>query len=384
MHEMALHARPVGQLQPPIMTDTLRDGLLAAEPLSAGHISALSACLTAIEGLLETFLAMDVATVRCLPVFNFVRVAYAMVMLIKLYFSAASPGSELGRVIRKEDMRAGHYLDRLLDKFRATAADDRSRPAAKFLVVLVMLRSWFSKQARGSGSDAAPQQMPTPAATATPGTAGEVRRGSSNDPPPQSQTVNTPLQLLSEVATGRTPGSGSGPGPSAPSAGDTPTQLPSLSRWVDLRQPPQPFFHDTAHNNDPTPSSAADGPLPHPPQTSMPPPPPSSSSSFIPNPNPGSGPSSGPPNNGIPMPSADLLAAMAPGIPPPLPGVNVQASGYASDLDFGLNVGFDLESMGFGEGSQNMYEDGVRMLLDEPWFSDIFEHMPGSGGVFQF
>jgi RalA-binding protein 1 len=83
------------------------------------------------------------------------------------------------------------------------------------------------------------------------------------------------------------------------------------------------------------------------------------------------------------MPSADLIAAMAPGIPTPLPGVNVQGGGYTSDLDFGLNVGFDLESMGLGEGSQYMYEDGVRLILDEPWFNDMFQAMPGSG-VFNF
>ncbi|KAH6898804.1 hypothetical protein B0T10DRAFT_394801 [Thelonectria olida] len=353
MHEMALHARPIGQLQPPMMTDTLRDGLLASEPLSAGHISALSACLTAIEGLLKSFLAMDVSTVRCLPVFNFVRVAYGVVMLIKLYFSAATPGSELGRVINKEDMRAGYYLDALLDKFRATAAEDRSRPASKFLVVLVMLRSWFTKQNRG-GPLTDPTQTPTPAPAATPGQQG-VRTGSASE---HVQTANTPLQLLSEVATGGTPGSGAGP--SVPTTGEIPTHLPSFSRWSGMRQPPQPFFHDPTQTTDSTPPSGPDGT-----PSNMPPPP-----SFT--------------SNNMQAPSADLIAAMAPGIPHPLPGVNPQSGGYASDLDFSLNAGFDLESMGLGEGSQYMYEDGVRLVLDEPWFSDMFQHMPGSGGVFNF
>ncbi len=45
-------------------------------------------------------------------------------------------------------MKVEHHLDRLLsEQFRATRPPrDRSRPAAKFLVVLVMIRSWFHKQ----------------------------------------------------------------------------------------------------------------------------------------------------------------------------------------------------------------------------------------------
>ncbi|KAJ3499973.1 hypothetical protein NM208_g17250 [Fusarium decemcellulare] len=139
MHEMALHSRAVEPIRPPFSADSLRDGLINGEKLSAAHISAISTCLTSIDSLLNTFLDMDIFSVRCLPVFNFVRVAYAVVMLIKLYFSASAHGSDLGRVFNKEDMQVGRHLDALLDKFRATAADDRCRPAAKFLVVLVML-----------------------------------------------------------------------------------------------------------------------------------------------------------------------------------------------------------------------------------------------------
>ncbi|KAI5466451.1 hypothetical protein BGZ63DRAFT_480963 [Mariannaea sp. PMI_226] len=350
MHEMVLHARPLGQLLPPMMAENFRDGLFTLEPLSAGHISALSACLAAIEGLLKCFLAMDVTTVRCLPVFNFVRVAYGVVMLIKLYFSAASPGSEFGRVINKDDMHAGYYLDALLDKFRATAADDRSRPASKFLVVLLMLRSWFYKQAK---ADAAQAAVPFPGATPKP----SARTSSVSD---HNQTANTPLQLLSEVATGGTPGAATGP--SNPAGDKTPAPFTAFSQWQGMRQPPQPFFHDNGPGSDSSPASGAGGT-----PNTIPPP-----ASFTSN---------------IEASSADLLAAMAPGIPTLQSGAGPQGgvagTGFASDLDFSLNMGFDLEGMGIGEGSQVMYEDGVRMLLDEPWFSDMFHHMPG-GNVFNF
>ncbi|KAH6608781.1 hypothetical protein Trco_002127 [Trichoderma cornu-damae] len=158
MHEMALHSdnNMSDQWRPPFNTEALKDGIVNSEPLSAAHINALSACLTAIDGIFNTFLSMEVLSIRCLPVFNFMRVAYGVVILIKMYFSASSPGSEMGKVIHKDNMRVEYYLEALLDKFRATAADNKCRPAAKFLVVLAMLRSWFFKQGKAEGGGSGP------------------------------------------------------------------------------------------------------------------------------------------------------------------------------------------------------------------------------------
>ncbi|KAH7163277.1 hypothetical protein B0J13DRAFT_431286 [Dactylonectria estremocensis] len=346
MHEMALHSGPADHLRPPFSTETLREGLVSTEVLSAAHISALSATLGAIDGLLTTFLGMEIPSVRCLPVFNFVRVAYGLVMLIKLYFSASAPGSELGRVIDKDDMHVAQHLDALLDKFRAAAADERSRPASKFLVVLVMLRSWFHKQCKAEeAKDLALLPPPTQSSTHVP-TQQPMRGNSGNEHP---RSANTPLQLLSEVATGTSTG---GPGPSA---GETMGHV--FGRWSGVRQPSQPFFHDSSLAGNPNPESVG----------------------------PGTGPSTGMSmGSSIDTSGADLAAAMAPGIPTLVPGIDPQSRGYTSNLDYSLNAGFDLEGLGLGSGSQGMYESGVHMLLDEPWFSEMFEGIPGSGNVFNF
>jgi len=153
MHEIATQneftEEPISQSA----SENFRETLASDAPLTPAHISALSACLTAIDGIFNVFLSLEVSSIRCLPVFNFVRVAYAVVVLIKMYFAASSPRSELGKVINKDNMKVEQHINNLLEKFHATAADDRSRPAAKFLVVLVMLRSWFQKQNQnGSGN----------------------------------------------------------------------------------------------------------------------------------------------------------------------------------------------------------------------------------------
>ena len=216
------------------------DNALASDvPLSPAHINALSACLIAIDGIFETFLSLDVKNIRCLPVFNFVRVAYAVVVLIKLYFAASSANSELGKVINKDNMKVEQHLDGLLDKFRATAAEDRSRPAAKFLVVLIMLRTWFQKHKQNQGKEETPASTPYSSSrqgekdlkTPTPAPAQHQQA----PPPPQGYNVTasmatTPLELLSEMA--------------AASAGNTNTtagvNIAPTPRSMDILQQPGP------------------------------------------------------------------------------------------------------------------------------------------------
>lgn len=208
MHEVAMHVdHNVEEFKPPFTEESLRGGQIGQDstaPLTAIHINALSTCLTAIDGIFMTFLSIDIETIRLLPVMHFVRVAYAVVVLIKMYFAAAVEGSELGRVMDKDNMKVELYLDRLLEQFRAAAANDKSRPATKFLMVLVMLKTWFHRQKGGKrdGENEDKSTLPDTPATIQ----GETAQANMQIPQQQQQRdyspANTPLQLLSEVATG--------------------------------------------------------------------------------------------------------------------------------------------------------------------------------------
>lgn len=208
MHEVALHNKTAAnQLRPPYYTETFKEAVVPnSEPLSATHVNSISACLTAVDDIFTTFLSLDITSIRCLPTYNLVRVAYGIVILVKMHFSASSPNSELGKVINKDNLRVEYYLDALVDKFRMTAANEKSRPASKFLIVLAMLRSWFIKQGKQDAQDAAT---------------------SSQQQQQQQQTANTPLQLLSEVATG------------------SDSTNPRASSYSSMHQTPQPYYHDT-------------------------------------------------------------------------------------------------------------------------------------------
>ncbi|CZR50961.1 related to cercosporin resistance protein [Phialocephala subalpina] len=214
MHEVAMHVdHNVEEFKPPFTEANLR-GLGDSDQgikLSHAHVNALSICLASIDAIFETFLKFDVETIRCLPVANFVRVAYAVVVLIKMYFAATTPNSELGKVIVKENMKVEYYLDGLVGIFRASAAEEKSRPSGKFLMVLLMLKTWFHRQREGG--------QPVPANEAAPKVAGQNGPATETSEAAQKATTqqrngqqssyspaNTPLQLLSEVATGNSGG----------------------------------------------------------------------------------------------------------------------------------------------------------------------------------
>jgi hypothetical protein len=214
MHEIAMHVdHNVDEFKPPYSEETLRglgDGS-GDEVLTPHHVAALSACLQSIDGIFETFLGFDVDTVRCLPVANFVRVAYAVVVLIKMYFSASTPNSDVGKVFNKNNMKVEEYLEGLVTLFRASSSEDKSRASAKFLMVLVMLQTWFHRQKAGK-VQANSSNEPGTTLTVSSEPVADAQNDSNQNGNGQQQEkqgygpANTPLQLLSEVATGNSRG----------------------------------------------------------------------------------------------------------------------------------------------------------------------------------
>ena len=326
MHESALQAdASTEKLEPPFTETSVNEGIVREEPLSAAHVNALTSCLSAINGIFTTFLNLEVTSIRCLPVFNFVRVAYAVVVLMKMYFSASTAGSELGHVFTRESMQVQYYLDALLDKFRATAADDKCRPASKFLVVLAMLRSWFVKQGkddagknntRGGGNNAPDSSTPK----------SNNDNNSQQQHQQQPQTANTPLQLLSEVATGRESSFGGG--------NNTTNNYNNYYR----AQPQQPY----SSTGYPDPTAAAEV------GTGM-----------------------------TPLPLGGDSGAEDPNsmsIPPWIMQAMMSGNEFDAGMGDGGMGGFDVNNAAAAGGSGGF--DGMRMTANDQFFSDMFQGLP--------
>ncbi|TLS25662.1 hypothetical protein PpBr36_07614 [Pyricularia pennisetigena] len=225
--------------------------------LTPAHVSSLSACLAAVHGIFDTFSSMTPEDVRCLPVFNFVRVAYATVLLIKIYFAASAPGSELGQVIDKDEIRVEEHLGRLLDKFRLAAAGNRSRPAAKFHIVVAMLRSWFQRQASDSGASDAQKEAPTSTQRRQEQQGVAAGCGSSKRPSQSSYSADFPLQTPSEMSKFDEVDTDAGVAagqPGIPMAGREPTTASGVPWYVSQNATPQSIIYEASGSDDPVPS----------------------------------------------------------------------------------------------------------------------------------
>lgn len=230
MHEIAMHIdHNVDDFKPPFTEDSIKASAIPEE-LTANHIGALSTCLEAINSLFEIFLSLEVDVIRCLPVAHLVRMGYAVVALIKMYFGASRPDSELGKVINKNDMKVEQCLEDLIRLFSAAAAEEKSRPPAKFLMVVIMLKTWFYRWRDIKSGVPASVEIPSTSSIPSPVKIVPAKRPA----PPRSeeqmgshQTTNTRLHMLSEVATSD---------PSGPRAHSQSGQIsypsPSSGEWM--------------------------------------------------------------------------------------------------------------------------------------------------------
>lgn len=135
----------VDTLQPPFELDVLRDEK-EADLATPEHIENLDHCMKATHKVFETFLAIDIDGIRALPTVMFVRTSYAAVGLIKMYLSFSVPGSKRSKVFNKNDLKVGDYLDRICTTLQSAGEGEKCRSAAKFGMILGLLREWFKKK----------------------------------------------------------------------------------------------------------------------------------------------------------------------------------------------------------------------------------------------
>jgi hypothetical protein len=206
LHEIALHFNHnVEDFRMPFTEESLKMVNNTSETLSQNQIAALEACLKAAHGILDTILSFEIWIVKTLPMLiYFVRCVYAIVILIKMHVAVCTPNSELGKMMKPEDLRVDYYMDRLITMFSFVAKEEEFKPHPKILRILNVLRDWFGKHKENVLAQARGEKPPHP----TPGVEKDQQLGS--------------LHLLSQVAS------------------DTPQRQPTLGEAADAREDPPP------------------------------------------------------------------------------------------------------------------------------------------------
>jgi hypothetical protein len=145
LHEIVLHVgHNINDFRPPFMEETVQPPTSTQKPqnLTPMQRNGLATCIISAHNVLDIFLGYDPETITLLPVFNFVRVAYAAVVLIKIHFRASRPDSDCSSIIDKRDLNTESYLQRLVESLQRLETARRGM-ASIFYVVLQMLQMWF-------------------------------------------------------------------------------------------------------------------------------------------------------------------------------------------------------------------------------------------------
>ncbi|MCJ1391847.1 hypothetical protein MMC18_004714 [Xylographa bjoerkii] len=127
------------------LTDVNESSIGSTLPKTA-ELDAVKECLKSIHRVLDIFLDFSIEDVRTIPTFHFLRIAYAVVCLVRLHRAAAKPESEIGKAIPTGNMDVEGYVTRLLVLMQRAAAEERSRPAQNFQLALRMMMTWLKRQ----------------------------------------------------------------------------------------------------------------------------------------------------------------------------------------------------------------------------------------------
>ncbi|KAH5473330.1 hypothetical protein HBI64_005010 [Parastagonospora nodorum] len=195
LHEIALHRdQGSADLQPPFNEDPLLSspGDQKHVPIGPAHIGALGECLRSTHGILDTILSIQLDILLTLPVIFCVRSIYAIVCLMKMWVSVSS-STEIGNIIRKEDLQIESYTERMVSMFNAIVSRDAQSPHGKFYFVAKRLQERFAHIKEGAFKPEHGQSEHQPRPQSNDAHGHMSRHNSANQ---------TPLHLLSEVAMG--------------------------------------------------------------------------------------------------------------------------------------------------------------------------------------
>jgi hypothetical protein len=113
---------------------------------TSSYIEFTAVSISSAQSLLDILLGMDVDALRTIPIFNYVRMSYALMTLIKLYISSKSPSSRIGSVLKPETLRVDFYLRSIIDKLVEAAGPKEHRAPYTFLGMLMRFHAWYKSQ----------------------------------------------------------------------------------------------------------------------------------------------------------------------------------------------------------------------------------------------
>lgn len=136
---------PVQDFMPPFGLEKI----LSIQPdprATSSYIDSTAISISSAQAFLDILLNMDIDTLRMIPIFNYVRMAYALITLIKLYISSKSPTSPIGAVLDPKSLKVGYYLSALMETLVEATGPNECRAPYTFLGMVLRFQGWYNSQ----------------------------------------------------------------------------------------------------------------------------------------------------------------------------------------------------------------------------------------------
>lgn len=184
LHELSLHDdHPPEDFRPPFRLDSRIGSNGSIKMHAPQYINSITICILSAQALLDIFLGADIETLRAFPVFNYVRMIYATLVLIKLHASASSDSSSIGGAIDIQSLKLDLYLDKLIDLLMLAVGSVEFRSAFTFGSALIRLRTWYKEQKTRPDTASQPKSLFGPEDSMIPKSASTGNRNDSSTPP---------------------------------------------------------------------------------------------------------------------------------------------------------------------------------------------------------
>jgi len=142
-HEHAILDTDPEEFNPPIL---LKRKDPKIRPLGPAAAMAITSVIESCHEVLDLFIVTDLREVRNFPTITWVRMAYCIVLLIKISILTTSTTSELGKLLDIESLKIDFYIKNLVTRIREAAGAQEARMPSKFLKIVAKLGMWYHKR----------------------------------------------------------------------------------------------------------------------------------------------------------------------------------------------------------------------------------------------
>lgn len=108
-------------------------------------VDSISRCVTAAKAALETFINLDIDTLRVLPPPFLLRIGYCLIILQKTLFAVHSKTSPLYKMIDPANLNVSSYLGEILAIMARISVEGKQRVPNLFLNLMKNFRVWNAK-----------------------------------------------------------------------------------------------------------------------------------------------------------------------------------------------------------------------------------------------